>query len=85
MHTSELVALVGNYKTRRRSNNLQGSQKRTDNKENKIFLMHKEIQMGSGAKAYMRQGGNVQIFSLCMIRSLVIYDFAPDPSKFPNI
>ena len=56
MHTSELVALVGKFKTRRRSNNLQGSQKRTDKKENKIFLMYKEIQMGSGAKSYMRHG-----------------------------
>ncbi len=29
--------------------------------------------------------GNAQIFSPYMRRSLVIYDFAPDPSKFPNI
>jgi hypothetical protein len=26
----------------------------TDKKENKIFLIYKEIQMGSGAKSYMR-------------------------------
>jgi hypothetical protein len=29
--------------------------------------------------------GNAQIFSPFMRRSLVIYDFAPDPSKFPNV
>jgi hypothetical protein len=28
----------------------------TDKKENKIFLMYKEIQMGSGAKSYLRKG-----------------------------
>jgi hypothetical protein len=28
----------------------------TDKKENKIVLIHKEIQMGSGAKSYMRKG-----------------------------
>jgi hypothetical protein len=28
----------------------------TDKKENKIFLINKEIQMGSGAKSYMRKG-----------------------------
>jgi hypothetical protein len=27
----------------------------TDKKENKIFLTYKEIQMGSGAKSYMRK------------------------------
>jgi hypothetical protein len=27
-----------------------------DKKENKIFLIYKEIQMGSGAKSYMRKG-----------------------------
>ena len=29
--------------------------------------------------------GKTQIFSPYMRRSLVIYDFAPDPSEFPNI
>jgi hypothetical protein len=29
----------------------------TDKKENKIFLIYKEIQMGSGAKSYMRKPG----------------------------
>jgi hypothetical protein len=28
----------------------------TDKKENKIFLIYKEIQMGSSAKPYMRKG-----------------------------
>jgi hypothetical protein len=28
----------------------------TDKKENKIFLIYKEIQMGSGAKLYIRKG-----------------------------
>ncbi len=46
--------------------------------------------MGSGAKSYMRKGfpiyrGNAQIFSPYMKRSLVTYDFAHDPSEFPNI
>ncbi len=49
--------------------------------------------MGSGAKSFMRKRvliyvqyvGNAKIFSTFMRRSLVIYDFAPDPSEFPNI
>jgi hypothetical protein len=28
----------------------------TDKKENKIFLIYREILMGSGAKSYMRKG-----------------------------
>jgi hypothetical protein len=28
----------------------------TDEKESKIFLIYKEIQMGSGAKSYMTKG-----------------------------
>jgi hypothetical protein len=28
----------------------------TDKKENKTFLKYKDIQMGSGAKSYMRKG-----------------------------
>ncbi len=49
--------------------------------------MYKEIQMGSGAKSYMRKGdpniwGNAQIFSPYMRRPLVIYDFTPGPSDF---
>jgi hypothetical protein len=42
----------------------------TDKKENKIFLKKKEIQMGSGAKSYMRKG-----FLICekMRKYLAIY------------
>jgi hypothetical protein len=29
---------------------------RTDKKEKKIFVIYKEIQMGSAAKSYMRKG-----------------------------
>jgi hypothetical protein len=29
---------------------------RTDKKENKIFLIYREIQMGSDAKSYVRKG-----------------------------
>ncbi len=53
--------------------------------------MYKEIQMGSGAKSKIYEEGlptiwgNAQIFSPYMRMSLVIYDFAPDPSEFPNI
>jgi hypothetical protein len=35
---------------------LIGSSHYTDKKENKIFLHYREIQMGSGAKSYMRKG-----------------------------
>jgi hypothetical protein len=28
----------------------------TEKKENKIYLIYREIQMGSGAKSYMRKG-----------------------------
>ncbi len=42
--------------------------------------------MGSGAKSYMRKGFLIfKIFSPYKRRSLVIFDFAPDPSEFPNI
>jgi hypothetical protein len=58
----------------------------TDKKENKIFLIYKEIQIGSGAQLYMRKGFLIQYMRKCahfspfMRRSLVIYDFAPNPS-----
>jgi hypothetical protein len=56
----------------------------TDKKENKIFLIYKEIQMGSGAKSYMRKSfliyEEMWNFSPYMRRPLVIYDFAPYPS-----
>ncbi len=58
----------------------------TDKKENKIFLIYKKIQMGLGAKSWLtNKWGNAQIFSPYMRRSLVIYDFALDPSEFPHI
>jgi hypothetical protein len=59
----------------------------TDRKENEIFLIYKEIQMGSGAKSYMRKGFLIyeEYISPCMRMPLVIYDFASDPSEFPYI
>jgi hypothetical protein len=56
----------------------------TDKKEKKIFLVFKEIQKGSGAKPYMRKGFLIyeevrKYFVMYIRRSLVIYDFAPDP------
>ncbi len=56
-------------------------------KENKIFLIYKEIQMGSGEKSYMRKGFLIyeeirkyfpHIWGLEAV--LVTYDFAPDSS-----
>ncbi len=47
--------------------------------------------MGLGAKSKMRKGFIIceemdkYFHYICMLRSLVIYDFAPDPSEFPNI
>jgi hypothetical protein len=63
---------------------------RTDKKGNKIFLIYREIQMGSGSKSYMWKGFLYEemhkyFHHICMRRWLVIYDFAPDPSEFPNI
>jgi hypothetical protein len=58
----------------------------TDKKENKIFLIYKEIQIGSSAKSFMRKGFLILYrkkcanFSPYMRRPLVIYVFAPDPS-----
>ncbi len=65
--------------------------KSADKKENKIFLLYREIQMGSGAKSYMRKGLLIyeemhkNFHHMYMRRSLVIYGFASDPSEFPNI
>ncbi len=54
----------------------------TDKKENKIFLIY----MGSCAKSYMRKGFLIyEEIHKYFRRSLVIYDFAPDPSEFPNL
>jgi hypothetical protein len=44
-----------NHNTLARIENIN-SQSYTDKKENKIFLMHKEIQRGSGAKSYKKKG-----------------------------
>ncbi len=50
----------------------------TDKNENKIFLINKEIQMGSGAKSYRRKGFLIyEEMRKWMSRPLVIYDFAP--------
>ncbi len=56
----------------------------TDKKDKKIFLLYKEIQMGSVAKSYMRKDfliyeENAQIFPPYMKRTVVIYDFATAP------
>ncbi len=40
--------------------------------------------MGSGAKSQEGLPKNAKILSPYMRRSLVIYDFAPDPSEFPD-
>jgi len=63
---------------------------RTDKKENKTFLTYKEIQMGSGAKSYMRKG----LLILYMRKSANILPYRrrplvmplhPIPSEFPYI
>jgi hypothetical protein len=51
----------------------------TDKKENKIFLIYKEIQSGAVGKSYKRKGFLIyeEIFPhIRMRRPLVIYDFA---------
>jgi hypothetical protein len=52
-----------------------------------LTLIYKEIQMGWGAKSYMRKGFLIYEecanFSPYIRRPLVIYDFATDPSEFP--
>jgi hypothetical protein len=63
----------------------------TDKKENKIFLIYREIQSGAVAKSYMRKGflymrecANISPY---IRRPLVIYDFATacSHSEFPYI
>ncbi len=49
----------------------------TDKKENKIFLISKEVQMGSVAKSYVRKG--FLINEELRKSPLVIYDIATDP------
>jgi hypothetical protein len=58
----------------------------TDKKVNKIFLIYEEIQMGSGAKSYMRKGFLIYVE---MGKYLTIYEDAvshvtlhPNPSEF---
>jgi hypothetical protein len=48
MITIEAFIAVGGFLTRER--------RYTDKRENKTFLIYKEIQMGSGAKSYMTNG-----------------------------
>jgi hypothetical protein len=56
-----------------------GQHSHTDKKENEIFLIYKEIQMGSVAKSYMRKGFLIQYIRKCaniypnMRRPLEIY------------
>jgi hypothetical protein len=56
----------------------------TDKKENQIFLIYKEIQMGSVSKSYRRKGFLIyeemrKYLTMYMRRASVIYDFAIDP------
>jgi hypothetical protein len=55
----------------------------TDKKENKIFLIYREIQSGAVAKSYMRMGfliyEEMRKYFPNMGRPLVIYDFATAP------
>jgi hypothetical protein len=53
-------------------------------KEKEIFLIHKEIQMGSNAKSFKRKGFLIykemrKYLTIYLWRSLVIYDFATAP------
>jgi hypothetical protein len=56
----------------------------TVKKENKIFLIYKEIQKGSSAKSYMRKGfliyDEMRKFFPIYEEALVTKDFASDPS-----
>jgi hypothetical protein len=55
----------------------------TDKKENKIFLLCKEIQMGAVAKSYMRKGflmyEEMRKYLVIYEEAVVIYDFATAP------
>jgi hypothetical protein len=58
----------------------------TDKKENKIFLLYREIQSGAVAKSNMRKGFLIyeemrKYFSPYMRRPLIIYDFATAPLR----
>jgi hypothetical protein len=50
----KLTVLAAVHLLHRKKNDLMRGY--TDNKENIFFLIYKDIQMGSGAKSYMRQG-----------------------------
>jgi hypothetical protein len=54
----------------------------TDKKENEIFLIYKEIQMGSVAKSFIRKCFLIE--EMCKYLTIyeegvIIYDFATDP------
>jgi hypothetical protein len=56
----------------------------TDKKENKIFLIHQEIQNGAVAKSYIRKGFLIyeemrKYLIIYIRRPLVTYDFATAP------
>jgi hypothetical protein len=60
------------------------SRPHTDKRVNKVFLHIEGNSVGIGCKGFpvfeeMRK------FFTCMRMSLVMYDFAPDPSEFPYI
>jgi hypothetical protein len=59
----------------------KGGESYTDKKEKKIVLIYWEIQMGSGAKAYMRKGFLIyeEMHKYLTICEEAVYDFAPDP------
>jgi hypothetical protein len=63
----------------------------TDRKENKIFLIYKEVQSGAVAKSSMRKGFLTYCMRKCayispyMRRPLGVFDFAMLRSEFPYI
>jgi hypothetical protein len=63
--------------------------KYAEKQENKIFLIYKEIQMGSGAKSYIRKGfliyEEMRKYFTIYEKVVSIYDFAPDHSEYPYI
>ncbi len=63
--------------------------KYTDKKENKIFIIYKEIQMGSSVKSYKRKGfviyEEMRKYFPKYEEALVIYDFAANHSEFSYI
>ncbi len=60
----------------------EGSRRLTDEKEKEIFLIYKEIQIGSGANSYMRK--DLQIYEemrkyLTTYEAEAVYDCETDP------